>query len=140
MGAWKCAFCTVNYPANNLLDRRCPKCGNLLSYYTNLVADGTWRNNLPEGMSEAEVVARSTTHPTVDSIILIYRDNSDSIHVAGAQLRRAYPDPHVGDVIRIAGKHYELEGHDPNDEWWIRRMEFDEEMADIRSLPETSGG
>lgn len=139
-GAWRCPHCDVNYPkeVNVKLQAKCPKCKNHLSYFTNLKPSDNWREAVPEELQKDEKNP-NTIHPaTSDGMVLIYRDDTDSIHVMDEHVRKLGYVPEVGLVIRVAGKHYELEGYDAKHKsWWVQRMEFEHDLEEIRSKPST---
>lgn len=154
IAAFKCGTCKLTVPRNvvNPLPayRKCPRCGNRVTFYANLDPDPNWAILAKEGWDGEEPEDDEETEETeepqqigmlVDGAAQVEIINGEpfvsakAIHALGNIL------PQAGDIVRLNGKYYELAGQTRNlDKWWLQPFDFDEWANQaVRGLPEYRG-
>lgn len=139
MPTYRCEACDVNYPPSEKvrLDYKCRKCGEKIEYFTNKTWDEDWRERT--ALPEAE--ASGSPHPAEDHALVIYRNDSDTIHVFDKDLVNLGYFPADGDVVKLNGKFYELLGYSRVGKiWWIEPFDFHAMSNEINELPLHEGG
>lgn len=136
MPSYQCDVCNIHYPPiqRDNLGGKCLKCGGPVEYFTNKASDKDWQERV--NGKEPETPLPWGPHPDEDSCTVVYRNDTDTIHVLDKDLRGLGYTPESGDVVKLNGKYYELLGYSTaGSMWWLERFNFEKSKRQIRKLP-----